>query len=108
MIGFRVRRHGGRARATLLFLDRFVGLLWSVVVIKSCQQMEINEDSSFCRPHAFPPLTVVPAAPPLRSTALEGTERRPGEALPVLIMAVVQGWDQENCRRVSLATAHPL
>lgn len=60
MIGFRLRRLKGRIGATLLFWDRFVALLLSIVVIKSCQQIEIDEDP-FATLMLGLPLTVQPS-----------------------------------------------
>lgn len=82
----------------LLFWDRFVGLLSWIVVIKSRQQIEINEDSSDrypLPPMLVPPLTVVPQPLLLHSTACEGPEG----CIPCF------SW---LCCRVSLATAHQL
>lgn len=71
----------------LLFTDTFVGVLSSIVVIKSCQQIEINEDSSSCSllPMLVSPLTVVPQPLPLHSTACEGTACWPSRAHPMLL-----------------------
>lgn len=80
---------------TLLFLDRLIGLSLLIVVIKSCQQMEMNENSLFCRP---PPLviglllTVVPASPPSPLHSIWGLS----EVHPTLIEAVAWSWCQEK------------
>lgn len=87
---------------TLLFLDRLIGVSLLMVVIKSCQQMEMNENSLFCRLSPLVlglPLTVVPASPPSPLHSIWGLS----EVHPMLIVAVAWSW----CR-LSLATARLL